>query len=63
MISVVSTSVARRPIRSPMWPKSIPPSGRNTKPTPNVAKAATDPTAGSLLRKNRSPNTRAAAVP
>jgi hypothetical protein len=29
-----------RPIRSPTWPNSIPPSGRARKPTANTAKAA-----------------------
>ena len=60
--SVVMISVSRRPIRSPRWPNSIPPNGRATNPTPNVANAISvpEPDAGS---KNRSPNTSAAAVP
>ena len=55
-------SVSRRPMRSPRWPKIMPPNGRATKPTPNVAKAISvpEPEAES---KNRSPNTSAAAVP
>ena len=42
--SVVTISVSRRPMRSPMLPNRIPPSGRTAKPTPNVAKAASVPT-------------------
>jgi hypothetical protein len=62
MTSVVTIKVSRRPMRSPRWPKITPPSGRTTKPTPNVANAISVPEleAGS---KNRSPNTSAAAVP
>ena len=63
MISVVRISVSRRPIRSPMCPKTTPPSGRNTNPTPNVANAVSVPTAGSACGKNNTLNTRAAAVP
>ena len=34
MISSDSTSMALRPMRSPKWPKMIPPSGLAAKPTP-----------------------------
>jgi hypothetical protein len=61
--SVVMMSVARRPMRSPMWPNRMPPSGRNTKPNPNVRNAVSVPTAGSACGKNSWPNTSAAAVP
>ena len=62
--SVVTISVSRRPMRSPMLPNRIPPSGRTAKPTPKVAKAASVPTPEPALSlKNRSPNTSAAAVP
>src|SRR3981189_1632615 len=46
-----------------MMPNRMPPSGRHTKPTPNVRNASSVPTTGSLLGKNNSPNTSAAAVP
>src|ERR1700712_6006101 len=46
-----------------MMPNRMPPSGRTTKPTPKVRKASSVPTTGSLLGKNSSPNTNAAAVP
>src|SRR3954467_15446448 len=44
-------------------PNIMPPSGRTAKPTPKVRNASSEPTTGSLLGKNNSPNTRAAAVP
>ena len=46
-----------------MMPNKMPPSGRTTKPTPKVRNAKSVPTTGSLLGKNSSPNTKAAAVP
>jgi hypothetical protein len=61
--SVVTMSVARRPMRSPRWPNRMPPSGRNKNATANVANAVNVPTAGSNCGKNRLPNTSAAAVP
>jgi hypothetical protein len=63
MSSVVTMSVSRRPIRSPMLPKMIPPIGRTANPTPNVAKAARVPAPPSLSLKNSSSKTSAAAVP
>ena len=41
----------------------MPPSGRAAKPAANVPKAASVPISGLEPGKNRSPNTRAAAVP
>jgi hypothetical protein len=35
------SSAMRRPMRSPMWPNSSPPSGRVTKATANTAYEAT----------------------
>ena len=61
--SVVMISVSRRPMRSPRCPKRMPPKGRATKPTPNVAKATSVPAPGTASEKKRSPNTSAAAVP
>jgi hypothetical protein len=46
-----------------MMPNRMPPSGRTTNPTPKVRNASSVPTTGSLLGKNSSPNTSAAAVP
>ena len=43
MIVIVQMSIDLRPIRSPKCPKMMPPSGRKTKPTPKVAKAASVP--------------------
>ena len=59
---VVMISVSRRPILSPRCPNSIPPNGRATKPTPNVANAISVPEPAARSKK-RSPNTSAAAVP
>jgi hypothetical protein len=61
--SVVMIRVSRRPMRSPRWPNSTPPSGRTTNPTPKVANAASVPAPDPESLKNRSPNTSAAAVP
>ena len=41
----------------------MPPKGRATKPTPNVANAISVPAPGTASEKKRSPNTSAAAVP
>ncbi len=43
MSTSVSTSIDFRPIRSPKWPMTTPPSGRATKPTAYVPKAARVP--------------------
>jgi hypothetical protein len=50
-------------MRSPRWPKMIPPSGRATKPTANEANAARVATTGSPVAKNSRLNTSDAAVP
>jgi hypothetical protein len=63
IINSVATKTGLRPKRSPMMPNRMPPSGRTTKPTPKVRNASKVPTTGSLLGKNSSPNTNAAAVP
>ena len=58
------TSIDLRPMRSPKWPKTMPPSGRAAKPTAKVPKA--DERADQPARrsgKNSSPKTSAAAVP
>lgn len=47
----------------PTWPKSTAPSALATKPTPNVANAASVPASGENVGKNRGPRTSAAAVP
>ena len=47
MISIVTTSIFLRPIRSPKCPKMKPPSGRVTNPAANVANAIMVPTSGS----------------
>jgi hypothetical protein len=57
------TNIALRPTLSPKCPKTTPPTGRATKPTAYVAKAASVPTNGSSFGKNSRPKTRAAAVP
>ncbi len=59
---MVNARVRLRPTRSPMCPKSSPPSGRATKPTANVAKASMVPTAPFASGKNSFPKTRLAAV-
>jgi hypothetical protein len=61
--SRVATSVDLRPMRSPKWPKMIPPSGRATKPAVNVRKDRISPINGSTLGKNSAGNTRAAITP
>ena len=63
MISRVITRTVLRPDLSPKWPKTMPPSGRATKPTAAVANASSVPTAGSKLGKKSWLNTSAAAVP
>jgi hypothetical protein len=57
------TNIFLRPIRSPKWPKTIAPAGREKKATPKVANAARVPDNGLSDGKNATPNTRAAAVP
>ena len=61
-ISVV-TSIDLRPILSPKWPKTMPPTGRAKKPTAYVAKAAIVPASASKFGKNSLLNTSADAVP
>lgn len=58
-----ASRTGRRPRRSPMCPNSTDPSGRATKPTPKVPKAASVPASGENVGKNNGPSTRAAAVP
>lgn len=59
----VVTSVVFRPMVSPRWPKTKPPSGRAMKPMPKVANEARVPANGLRLGKKRSPNTSALARP
>ena len=63
MIISERTSIFLRPSRSPKWPKTTPPRGRATNPTPKVANASTVPRNGLASGKNSFGNTRAAAVP
>ena len=62
MTTVISRH-ARRPMRSPRWPKMIPPSGRAANPTAKEANAARVATTASSVAKNSRLNTRDAAVP
>ncbi len=62
MISMVSARLRLRPIRSPMWPKTRPPTGRMTNPTAKVANASKVPTNELALGKNSLLNTSPAAV-
>ncbi len=63
IIMTVITSMRLRPRRSPKWPKTTPPSGRNRKPTPNVPKAASVPISGLTLGKNSVLKMSAATMP
>jgi hypothetical protein len=63
MMSSDRTSIDLRPMRSPKWPKTMPPSGRAAKPTPKVASAASVPMVGSTFGKNSLSKMSAAAVP
>ncbi len=58
-----STSIDLRPMRSPKCPITTPPIGRATKPTANVAKAASVEASEEEAGKNCGPITSAAAVP
>lgn len=60
--NIVSASVFLRPIRSPKWPNTKPPTGRITNPTANVANASRVPTKLDWCGKNAWLNTRLAAV-
>ncbi|VBM27181.1 Uncharacterised protein [Burkholderia pseudomallei] len=62
IIASVVISAFLRPIRSPRWPNTTPPSGRAKKPTANVPNEAIVLTNGSPDGKYNSPNTSAAAV-
>ncbi len=57
----LSTSSFLRPIRSPKWPKTMPPTGRAMKPTANVANDFRVPSGSP--GKNTVGNTTAAATP
>ncbi len=60
---IVACSVGLRPNRSPICPKTMPPSGRATKPTAYVTNAAMIPSSGEPDDgKKNVPNTRLAAV-
>jgi hypothetical protein len=63
MVMRDSTSIFLRPMRSPKWPNTTPPTGRARNPTPNVANDSRVPTRGLEFGKNSSGKTRAAAVP
>jgi hypothetical protein len=60
--SIVSARVCRRPIRSPMCPKTSPPTGRITKPTAKVTKLSIVPTRELVSGKKSLLNTIDAAV-
>ncbi len=59
----VTIRIDLRPIRSPKWPKTIPPSGRARNPTENVAKTAIVPINGSSLGKKSWSKTRGPRKP
>ncbi len=59
----VVISVTRRPIRSPMAPKTRPPTGRRKNPTANVANDASWATTGVSPVKNTLGKTAADARP
>ena len=63
MVRRAATSVALRPTRSPMWPKTAYPSGRARKAMPKVASEASVAVAGSDAGKNNPGKTSTAAVP
>ncbi|MNT84126.1 hypothetical protein D3C72_2241010 [compost metagenome] len=63
IMSRLSVSMDLRPMRSPKWPKRIPPMGRASMPLAKAAKAASVPVNGSNCGKNSLLNTSAAAVP
>ncbi len=62
MSTIVVINVRFRPIRSPTWPNSRPPSGRDANPTKNVANARIVPTKWLSDGKYSRPNTVLAAV-
>ncbi len=62
MSTSAATMTRLRPTRSPMCPARIPPMGRATKPTANVAKAAIVAASGSVTGKNSLPITSEAAT-
>jgi len=57
IINRLTTSVLRRPMRSPIIPNTMPPSGRATKPTANVASASSVAASGLPTTKNCLSNT------
>ena len=59
----VAMRAGRRPCLSPMWPKTIAPIGRATKPTPKVASDRSSDVDSEAVGKNTWPKTRAAAAP
>lgn len=63
MISNVATRVALRPRRSPKWPKTAPPTGRETKAAAKVPIEAIVAIVWLRLGKNTVGNVKAAAVP
>jgi hypothetical protein len=62
MVSSVTRNVYLRPIRSPIRPNTIAPSGRTPKPAPNVARLASNAARSLPGGKNSSP-TNTASVP
>jgi len=63
MISSVAISAFFRPSRSPKYPKTAAPTGRDRNATPNVPIDAIVATVGPRCGKNTVGNTSAAAVP
>ena len=63
MTTIVATSVALRPTRSPKWPNRNAPTGRARKAIPKVKKALRAWVCGADWGKNVWPITSAAAVP
>ena len=60
---MVATRVALRPNRSPKWPKTAPPNGRDTNAAAKVPIEAMVPIAGLSSGKKTLGNVKAAAVP
>ncbi len=52
MMMIDHDSAARRPIRSPIAPQTMPPTGRITKEMANTAKVASRAAAGAISGKN-----------
>ena len=63
MITSVNSSAFLRPMRSPKWPNTAAPSGRDRNAAANVPREAIVAISGLRCGKKTTGNTRAAAVP